>query len=422
MATANWAGELAYFQESTQGTGPADAAAWQASGKPIRYIMESVDVSELRQSVIEDMRSQVEALANEQSVLGIKGSVSFKFSAYLTGTGAETAAASQVNANSTSDLLQHCFGGQSRTNSTTLAGGGHTTTVVNVTAATNIAIGDIIGIEYATAPGVVHPREVTNVAALAVTLHRALPSVPANGDKVQAGITIYPDEAVLEDSAVGPYTHSWYIRKGREGSSSALGWECKGCKASLKSINIARNDVPKMDFHVDVASFVTPEASSTPDFSTYHGNAPVAIGPTTELFFGDAGVTTDAQLHLVEASINTGIGSKPVNTTTEVQTGMPGRWGYTLDRQDVTIDLHCVPWSNTRMTEFNAQTLKQVDIIKKSAAGKTIMIRMPRCEIKLAPIVDGADNVLSQRWQLRALNGSVTTNAKTKAKIKIGIL
>ena len=162
---------LTYFPETTQGTPPADAAAWIASGVRLRHLGESLDISGVERSLLEDMRNQYRVKGTEARVQGIDNP-EFPFAVYGHGLGETTAAGEQVATDAPGYqlalLLGHALGGITRGYSTQVSGGGSTTTVVAVDDASDYAVGDFVAIEFATPPadyppGTAWPRRITAI-------------------------------------------------------------------------------------------------------------------------------------------------------------------------------------------------------------------------------------------------------------------
>lgn len=426
MPTSALTSSLAYAFETTQGAAPANAAAWVTAvgslttGARIRHISESLQIDAFKQPTIEDMRSQENVMDQEQKILGIKGGIEFGFDAYLTGTGVVTAAASQVDATALSNLLGHCFGGQDRSNSTTISAGSSTTATVAAT--TNINLGSYVGIEdTSAADGLVYLRRVVDISGSVLTFDEALPFAVASGDVCHGAITIFLDEDALEDSSLGPTTLAWHLSRGR--GSAREQWVAAGCKAAVESISLPRNEAPKLSFKVLVASFTTPEANSDPTWvSDPLGNAPLAIGPATHLQLQTYGTTTQAERHALECSFSPGCSPTPMDTLTEVNVGMPGRGHYGLGLSDTTAQLHTL-MSSADYTAFNAGTLRYLRWSRVSTAGRCIALAMSRAELVETPAFAAAGPSMGAKLAMRGLKDttSVATTALWRTRMAIVI-
>ncbi|MBK6920420.1 MAG: hypothetical protein IPH07_23675 [Deltaproteobacteria bacterium] len=421
MTTSTKPSLLAFFQESTQGTGPANGAAWVSSGVRIRHVGDSVDVSGIEQAVVEDERSQEGIFDVEYSVKGLRNT-SFPMSLYMTGSGATTAQDDTIAETPLMTVLEHALGGMHLSNSTVLAGGGHTTTVINVDDATNIVEGCLIQVQDAT-DGTIAVRRVLDVSTLAVTLDEALPFTPADADVVPAMATFYVDETVLVDSSAGPTTLSWLIQKGL--AAALENFELNGCKSELKSIALTRGGLPTLSFDTMVASFDPPGTAPSPTWSSDPiGNAPVSIGPDTVITYQTQGTTTINPIHVSEFSVEVGVPVVSVDTNTEVEDGMEGRQGYSTQPADTMITLNVVPFGSSAWTQFAADTFRRLRFYKRAAPGQVFAVHFSRCEIK-PPKRGAAGPVSSTQIMLRAHKDAANSGAANaqmwRSKILLGI-
>src|SRR5690606_8709277 len=265
--------QLAFYQESTQGTPPANGAEWVSSGKRIRHIGDELDISGIAQAAVDDMRSQIHVDAVNLKAKGLKNT-EFSFSIYLTGYGSKVESGSSNTEIDMGTLLKHALGGQLLGTSLT-ASGTHSTTTVEVADASSLEVGQYIGIEQG---GVVYPRRIIDIADDVITYDEATPAAPQNDDIVRAFVTHYIDEEVLIDSAAGPYTFSWLIQKGL-GSAGFDTVQLQGCKAALTGIEVSRGELAKLTFTVQAASFTDDRDAPNPEWvGSPTGNAPVVVG------------------------------------------------------------------------------------------------------------------------------------------------
>lgn len=418
MPTSAIASSLAFFQEVTQGLGPADAAAWASSGTRIRHIAESLQLDGFKQSVLEDERSFENVQDLESKILGIKGSAEFGFDIYLTGLGSVVAANTQAAHIPLTTLLTHCMGAAHRSNATTITAGTSTTATVGAT--TNIALGCYVGIEDADDPGRVHLRRVTNIAGSVLTFDQALPFTVANGDTLRAAITVYFDEDILEDSSVGPTTLSWLISKGR--STAAEHWQAVGTKSYVEGIQISRNELPKLSIKTMVASFRTPDQLSDVTWAADpSGFAPVAVGPDTQVHLQTYGTTTTALRHTLELSISPGGMPAPVDTLTEVETGMVGRSHYGLTKDETTASIHTL-FTNTDFSAFTAGTLRLLRWARIASAGNACAVALHRCQQVETPSNANAGVSLGTKHSYRGMRDTTTTATTDLWRTRLAIV
>lgn len=417
MATSFLPTTIAFFQETTQGTGPANAAAWVSSGNRFRVMAESIDLSAFTREMIEDERSREDVLGYDAMIQGIKGRVEFAFETYLHGAEASTDSGSQVAETDLMTILEHCFGGLDLGYSDAAAAlGSHSTTAVEVGTVGNFSVGQYVGLEDS--DGMVHGRRIASIAGDVLTLDRALPFTPSDGDPVHAGACIYIDESVLVDSAAGPYTFSYLIEKGLSGSRSS--YEANGCVSTVSGISLDLNAAAKLQFSTLVGSYITPESAPTPSWSgTPSGAAGLAIGPGSRVHLGDFGSTTNTNLKVTEFSVTPGITRSRVETRTEADDGMPGTGMYTLERNPCEVSLQLAPHADDNWTDFNAGTLKHLCFERIAAAGSAWMLDFPRVEITNDPQLANTSNVLGNSLSLRALPNTAGSSALLTSRMCI---
>src|SRR5687767_4780152 len=197
MANLPYLINIAVADETTPGTPPADATAW-ASESRFQIVSDSFDPGSIKPIMVEDLRSQTNALARERMVEGLRVG-EFPYQVYATGTGSTTAAGNQVSETLLSRLLENGLGGLHRSNSTTCNALGSTTTIV-VAAETNFAEGAHIGWTHPDTGVVYIRRLLQNTSGTTWTLDEALPQASDDGDVIHGCITVYPDPDILANS------------------------------------------------------------------------------------------------------------------------------------------------------------------------------------------------------------------------------
>lgn len=388
---------LTYFDETTQGTPPADAAAWIASGVRLRHKAESLDVSGVERVQLEDMRNQARVFGTESRVEGLDNP-EFPFAVYAHGTGAITAAAAQVATSAPGyelgNLLGHALGGVSRGYSTQIDGGTSTTTVIAVDDASLYEAGDFVAVEFAAGVGnypadtawprrVIETDEVSSPQTL--TLDQALPAAPADGDAVHGCVVAYVDEDVLCDSngSGGPYTRSWLVQKGMPGSGAGVreSWVFRGCVAALQSISLARGETAEFAFQVMAGSHVDPTAAPWPTAwgsNTELGLAPLSISPLTELWLVDDGTSTNTLVQVSSLEIEPGVPRVRTETITTGAAAMEGTAGYATQPAETTISLQITPFGISQWTDQAAGTFKTMRWARLGPAGSGLAVHFPR--------------------------------------------
>jgi hypothetical protein len=418
MTTSFHPSQLAFFPEVTQGTPPADAAAWASGGTRIRHVGESLDPSQIGQAVVEDMRSQLGIFHLNTKVKGLRNT-SFPHDTYLTGSGGATAPAAQIATNPLATFLGHCLGGLSRSNTTVVTGG--TTLNPTVTATTNLAVGQLVGfVDTSEGSGrILAVREITAINTLTLTLDDVLPFTPANGDVMHAMATAYVDETVLVNSAVGPTTWSWLIQKGL--AAALENFQLMGCKSALTNIELPRGELPLLKCNTLAANFVGPESAPSPTWvGDPSGSAPVALGPTTEWQYQTVGTTTANLIQQYGFNLDVGVPVVPIDTNSEVQANMQGRQAYTTAPADTIcklgIDYAATPW-----TQFAADTAKYLRFAKIALPGQVIAIKLRNCEINGTPRRGRNGDVSSAELELRARPDTTAATQLAQSKLLIAI-
>jgi hypothetical protein len=412
MPTPNDTTSLAYAFETTQGSGPANAAAWVtavgalATGARIRHIMGSLDASSFDRETIEDERSQENVQDEELTIVDtIQGGIEFPHEAYFESTGVTTADATQAVATAFSNLLGNCLGGQTRTYSTTATGG--TTTTAILTADTGVVLGAYVGVQLA-GSSLLEPRRIVawNDGTNTVTFDQALPSAVQAGDIIHGAITLSFDEDLLNDSSSPVSTLSWLLSIGR--GTGREHWEARGCKSWIDSIMLPRNGAPKLAFKTKVASYSKPNDLNDPSFTlTPEGGAPVGIGPQTQLWMQDYGTTTNTQLQASDVSIKPGGEPAPYPTDTEAVSGMPGISHYGLTRDKTTMSFRAL-FDQDQFNDFDDQVVKVIRWSRRAGPGRTIAVALHRAQIVKTPKPQKQGPSLAMDLEVKALRDTTS--------------
>jgi hypothetical protein len=383
---------LSYFPEATQGTPPADAAAWIASGVRLRHIGDSLDISGVERSLLEDMRNQSRVFGTEARVQGIDNP-EFPFAVYAHGLGEATAAGAQVATDAPgyqlAALLGHALGGISRGYSNAIDGATSTTTVIAVTDASSHAVGDFVAVGFATPPtgypsGTAWPRRITEIDTVStpntLTLDQALPQAPASGDPVHACVVVYPDQDVLADSAgAAGRTRSWLVQKGLPGAGASLreSWVFPGCVAQLQQFSFDRNAPAQYAFQVMAGSHVDPSAGPWPTAWAANaeiGLAPLAITPITEVWLEDQATTTNTRVHVSSFQVEPGAPRVRNEVLTSHGVNMQGTYNYVTQPAETTISMTIVPFGTDQWTDQVAETARKLRWSRLGPAGSGMAV------------------------------------------------
>ena len=394
--------ELAYFQETTQGTGPASAAAWVSGGTRIRHLSDSLDPASIIPTMIDDTRSQVTIFALNDKVIGIENP-EFSFSLPLPGSEAVTADTVQVTETEIMTILRHCLGATWRGYSTTAkTAGAHTGTAVELDANTGYDEGGFLGWAPAANPNAMEIRRITDLTGDVATVDEAFSATPSDGDVISAVAAVHIKESILcnSDGAGGPFTFSWLIQKGGAGSGEI--WEVNGSKGMITAINITRNELTSAEIQIAGSSLQDPTELSEPSWTADpSGNAGVPVGPDGHAWLQDYGTPTANSINVNEIGIEVGVPAVRVPTVTEAQTGMEGTALFGTNPADTLITLNIVPWATGNLTDFTARTKKVFRWHKQGAPGSVFGIHASRCEIVESPARGTTDAVSSDRVVLR---------------------
>jgi hypothetical protein len=378
----------AYFEETTQGEGPAD---WGVSGKLMDHTIATVEaVGGIKQPLVKNrvMDARPFDTGTETYIKGIRN-VEFRTGGYLHGSGVATDDGGQIALTDFMTLLKHCLGGIHRSNSTTITGG--TATQPELTAVTNIIPGCFIGFEDITAPepehaGVMFVRRVLEVDTLTVTLDEELPFIPAATDKVHAMATIYPHSNRIDMS--DPVQTMSHFFQGDRSDTSKL-WQLICCAGSL-SLAFPRGDGPTWEINWLAANFKQGNADgglTAPNWAgTPYGFAPHAVGRRTEFSLGVVGTTTSAvkQMHSIE--FNVGYPAVRDETITEVDYLVEGTARYTIDLENepnftVVTSAHTDQWEEDLQDDVESRMRYQ----QVAPAGKVWCVMQPRCQFMESP-------------------------------------
>lgn len=394
---------LAYADEATAGTAPADAAAWISDGVRLRHIGTSLDVSGVERQLLVDERNQSRIFANEARVQGIDNP-EFSFSVYATGIGEVTDAENQLAADAPgyelASLLGHALGGVSRGYATAISGGTSTTTVLAVDDAANYEAGDFVAIEFATAAtgypaSTCFPRRIVATDDVStpntITIDQALPQAPADNDIVHACAVVYVDEDVLCDSsAASNRTRSWLVQKGMPGAGASVreSWVFRGTVATLQKFNLERGGLLQFAFQVMASSHDDPTDAPWPTaWSTNEqiGLAPISITPLTEAWLVTDGVTTNTRVHVSGFEVEPGVPRVRTEVITSANTYMQGTAAFASEPADTMVSVTIDPFGISQWTDQTSETQKTLRIARMGPAGSGFAVHFPRVSHAATP-------------------------------------
>lgn len=409
MANLPYLLNIALFDETTPGTPPANAAAW-ASESRFQIVSDSFDPAGLKPQMIEDMRSQTNALDRERMVEGLRNG-EFTYQIYASGTGSTTGAGTQVSETVLSRILENGMGGLHRSNSTVLSGGGHTTTSIQVTAETNFAEGAHIMWESPTT-GECHVRRLLqNTSGTIWTLDEALPETPLDADVIHGCITIYPDPDVIANSNSSGRQLSYLMQLGAASISDAATFVAVGCVNTVSGISWPRNGMPTFDVSAMYATCVMPNESPPTSISWAAapvGVAPAVVGPSGRVFFQNRGTTTQNTPCTASVEVAPGLPRTRVETVTEAADNMHGTCHYSISKPDSKVTLTLANFATTEWTNFATPTHKQFRTQAGTQPGFCFAMGAANCEV-LPPSWARANDTDARTVELRPHLGTDTT-------------
>lgn len=432
MAATNFVSLLTFFPETVaQGVGPngdtsgavSTAAQWlaaEAGGTAFQlgHIAESLDMSGVDKETLTAEQTKQRIFQTDARVDGLPA-IDVPLSAYLTGSGVTTAAGTTISLTPEMRWLQHCLGGIHRTETVTLAGGGHTTTVINVDDATTLAEGaHVAWIDPATGLG--HTRRIDDVTGLAVTLDRELPSVPADGEECAGTATIFINEDVICDtSAATGRTLSILSQKRANGTS---GWEKRGCKAAVTSLGFERNGFATAEYQILGADFTAPPDGPAPTMPDFTSPRPIAIGPDTEVTINDVNDTTRSLKCNGSFAVEPGVPVVAAECMGMATDAMPGIGYFTTEPADTKVTVDVFPFAESWFTDFANGQHKSLYMTRLGTPGNMLAVGFPYAEIFNIPKLGDANGAATNALEFRAkeVDGATTALARSKFCIVIG--
>lgn len=391
--------QLAFFQETTQGTGPANAAAWLAavaappSGFRVAPLKGTIDTSGIGPSVLDDETVQDMIFDDRGDLIGIDNP-EFPFETYAETAGAATATAAQIALTAQMWMAQHALGGLDRNETSTAdtaAATLHSTTAVEVDDASSYTVGGHIAVQLQNYTGVggasaCHVREIIDITGNVLTVDEPFPVAPVDGDVVNACATGYILESRLQDSdgAGGPWTFSAHVGRGPTGSGPS--WEVNGGKLELGAMNFERDNFGKIAWKMFGGSSRLPHEAVSPSWVSPPANEPpLQVGVNTALWFADhgaAGAKVSTNAFVVD---DPGVPVVPIPAITTDAVGMEGRCGYTTTRKDTMVSVTFCHHDSDVWSDFISRGYKSLRWSALCAPGSGFAVSFPRCQISNLP-------------------------------------
>lgn len=381
MANLPYLINFAIADESTPGTPPADATAWAAIDRA-QIVTDSFDPAGLKPQMVEDLRSQTNALARERMIEGLRNG-EFSYQVYATGLGTTTGAGTQVSETILSRILENGLGGLHRSNSTACNALGSTTTIV-VAAETNFAEGCHIGWEHPDTGEVYIRRLLQNTSGTTWTLDEELPQASDDGDVIHGCITVYPDPDILANSNSSGRQLSYLMQLGSASISDAATFVTSGCVNTIGGLSWPRNGDPTFDISTQWSNVVMPNESPPTSISWSSdplGVAPAVVGPSGRVFFQTRGTSTASTLCLVSVEPTIGITRTRVSTVTESAANMHGTCHFSVAKPDTRLKLVLANFATDEWTDYATPTHMQFRTQAGTQPGFCFAIGAANCEV-----------------------------------------
>lgn len=427
MPTNNVSQVTLYEETAGQGIGPngtsggtvSTSAEWVAAelagtAFQVPHLASSLALDSLKKTPISPESPRQRIFQTERPDYGLSNA-ELSLQSYLTGSGVALVDGSLAAQTALSRALLNCLGGVHYGATSTLTGGGHTTTVVTVDDASTLAVGAVVAWEDP--DGLCHPRVITDITGTDITLNTALPAVPADDDLLRGGATLYIDEDVIGDTSTNAAsTLSGCFQKGSNGSA---GFEVNGMKLGLSAMAFARNEYPTLDFAATIARFTNPATGPSPTMPTATYPNPSVIGPDTQVQIADVGSTTLTLVCNGTATVDPGVPVATLECMTARTGNMEGVGLYSSEPADTLIDVDIFPRTVAWWTEQDSDTDKQVAIVRLGSSGSCFGFFATQCEIN--EVSDGAGDFTNNLIKLRAVEVDGATNALERSKFRIFI-
>ncbi len=246
----------------------------------------------------------------------------------------------------------------------------------------DLAVGQVIGIQDFTTPGVwanrVFPAVILEIDGLEITLDRVMPFTIAVGDHVIGGDTAFYDQAALTNpDDANSSTLSILIQKGTNVFVAG------GAHLALESITFERGMQPKLNWPILAAQGYPPGttgAVTAPTWTgTIEGGADVrAVGRDTHCRLATYGATTTSEIEVFSVALAVGCPVLAQDGVTEMNPGAPGRIGYRTEPADTTFTL-VVALATGEQTKWTAGTLCSLTYSQASAVGFSYAVHFRKC-------------------------------------------
>jgi hypothetical protein len=396
---------LAYFQETTRGTGPAD---WDVDAAVVEFLAIGPDPSGMSQTTVDNRNLRRRAYATRQKLLGLRSEAQASFGMYLSGSNVTTAASAQAATFPLVEMLRNAWCGVHRGWASAVVTPDTHTVAITVGQGTNHPAGEAI---FAVdADGLGQFAIVASVATDDVTL---LTDTDNDVATVGAAITCYPNTRGMTNR--GHATHIWHSLYFR-GEEAEDNYEARGCKINVTGIeNGEAGGDASLSMEVMASTFSAETVTRAALTGTPAGPTPPIVGRAgTAVRIANVGTPTLTDVGAYSFSFTPGVAWQRVpGITTE---GLLGFNGTGFDATELEI---VVPYDESWLADFRAGTRKHIMIQVGSARGDAWALYFPNAELMDDPKRGVSADETAITLRFRALEYPGTTHTDGTANYEM---
>lgn len=343
-----------------------------------------LDYSKLVRAKIPNKNLKQRAAATRAGILGLRNS-DFSYSSYWAGNTANAAEGAQAARILQDEELYNALGGEHRGYAAGLAGG--------TAAAPNVDTGDGaallaygFGFFYDTSAAIGYVRQYASIATdtLTVAPGHTLPFTPDAGgaDVMHAVVAHYPNWDAIDDHSDADHTSLIYYFKGRHAEENV---EARGCSLSVEFAPIEQGAPAELAFG-GMANTFAANGLTQPALIQTPAGAPgrvVGSGVSTLCHIATADAVLATQTFWGQIQITVGIKKDAVTGPN----GLEGQHGHGIseDSYDATKVEVTVPFDDSWIAEFHAETLKHLMIQIGTSPTNTVFAYFPNLSYDVEP-------------------------------------
>jgi hypothetical protein len=333
-----------------------------------------LDYSKIVRQKIPNKNLKQRAGATRAGILGLRN-CDFSFGTYWIGNTANAAAGVQATRVAQDELLLNALGGEHRGYAAGVASGTAAAPVVTTGQGANL-LPYGFSFFYDTSAGIGHVRQYASIATdtLTVAPGHTLPFTPAAADVAHAVVAHYPNWDAIDDHSDADHTSLLFYFKGRHSEESV---EARGCSLSVEFGAIEQGAPAELAFGGMANTFAANGLTQAALIQTPAG-APgrvVGSGVSTLCYLSTADALLATQTFWGQVQITVGIKKDPV-TGPNGSEGQHGH-GITEDSYDATTVEITVPFDDSWIAEFHAETLKHLLVQIGTSPTNTVFAYFP---------------------------------------------